>query len=119
MSALFASLLATIAAGLEHEHVQAQRHLQRRSPPMRTAIASWYAENGPGACGTGAQTGLHFASLILACGARIRICHAGCVTATRADSGPFVPGRTFDLNVALRSALGCPDICYVRWRRLS
>lgn len=88
-----------------------------RTPPMRAAVASWYALDGPGACGNGAQTGLHFASLILACRTQIRICHAGCVTATMADHGPYVAGRTFDLNINLRDAIRCPDICSVRWRR--
>jgi hypothetical protein len=97
---------------------QARHRHHRRRPPMRTAIASWYGENGPGACGTGAQTGLHFASLILACGARIRICHAGCVVGVMADHGPYVDGRTFDLNANLRDAIGCDDLCLVRWRRL-
>jgi hypothetical protein len=68
---------------------------------MNTATASWYALDGPGACGMGAQSGLRFASLILRCGQRIRICHRGCVTATMADHGPYVGGRTFDLNVNL------------------
>ena len=87
-----------------------------RAQPMRTALASWYDQNGPGACGTGAQTGLKFASLTLPCGARVRFCYAGCVTATMADHGPYVAGRTFDLNANLRRALSCPDLCRVRWR---
>jgi hypothetical protein len=95
------------------------RHHRRPKPdppPMSTAVASWYDQSGIGACGTDAQTGLRFASLILACGQRIRICHAGCVTATMADHGPYVAGRTFDLNVNLRNAIGCGDLCTVRWR---
>lgn len=93
-----------------------RRHPRPDPAPLRTALASWYADAGPGACGYGAQTGLRFASLILSCGARIHICHAGCVTATMSDHGPYVAGRTFDLNVNLRDAIGCGDLCSVRWR---
>ena len=87
-------------------------------PPMHPAIASWYDQSGPGACNLpgGAQTGYRFASLILRCGTRIRICARRCVTAVMADHGPYVAGRTFDLNVNLRSAIGCGGLCDVRWR---
>ena len=102
--------LATLGASLHH----APRKLD---PPMRSATASWYAEHGGGACGVGdVQAGLRFASLILACGQRVQFCHAGCATATMSDHGPYVAGRTFDLNANLRAALGCPDLCTVRWR---
>jgi len=86
--------------------------------PMSTALASWYAEHGTGACGVDdVQSGYRFASLILACGTRVRFCHgARCVTATMADHGPYITGRTFDLNANLRAVLACPDLCTVRWR---
>jgi hypothetical protein len=35
------------------------------------------------------------------------------------DRGPYVWGRTFDLNVATRTSLRCPDLCYVMERELS
>jgi hypothetical protein len=101
--------LASLGAAIH----QAPRKLD---PPMASAIASWYDEDGPGACGYGAQEGLRFASLILTCGTKVWICHSGCVTATMADHGPYVTGRTFDLNANLRAAIGCPDLCTVRWR---
>ena len=106
------------APAAHHHRHHRRRH--RRPPPMSSAIASWYAEDGVGACdvGDGVQAGLRFASLILSCGTRIRICHAGCVTATMSDHGPYITGRTFDLNVNLRDAIHCPDLCLVRWRRL-
>jgi len=86
---------------------------------MHTALASYYSDHGTGACGVGdVQSGYRFASLILRCGQRIRICHARCVTAVMSDHGPYVGGRTFDLNVALRDATGCSDLCWVRWRTL-
>jgi hypothetical protein len=103
--------LASLGAAVHH----APRELD---PPMASAVASWYDEDGPGACGYGAQEGLRFASLILACGTRVLMCHTGCATATMADHGPYVTGRTFDLNANLRAAIGCPDLCTVRWRVL-
>jgi hypothetical protein len=101
------------APEVKHRH----RHKHRPPPPMRSALASWYALHGGGACGVhDVQDGYRFASLILRCGARIRICHRRCVTATMADRGPYINGRTFDLNYALKTALGCPDLCWVKWR---
>lgn len=82
-------------------------------------LASWYALYGSGACGIGdVQSGYRFASLILPCGEVITMCHgARCVDAMSSDRGPYVGGRTFDLNMNLKAALGCPDLCLVRWRR--
>jgi hypothetical protein len=93
----------------------AQRRLDAQLIP---AIASWYDTEGVGACGYGTvQSGYRFASLFLACGTRIVICHYGCVVATMSDHGPYIAGRTFDLNVNVRDAIGCGGICLVRWRR--
>lgn len=87
------------------------------TPAMQSAVASYYDLTGDGACGAPAQSGYAFASLILPCGARIVICNGStCVTATMNDHGPYVAGRTFDLNVPLKDALGCGGICDVTWR---
>jgi hypothetical protein len=87
------------------------------TPAMSSAVASYYDLGGDGACGVPAQEGYRFASLILPCGAQIVICNGStCVTATMADHGPYVAGRTFDLNVNLKDALGCGGICDVTWR---
>jgi len=114
-------IVTTIAALAAHtgfdSTVKPWRPHHHRQPPMRRAVASWYAEHGTGACGVDdVQNGLRFASLILRCGTQIRICRRRCVTATMADHGPYVNGRTFDLNVNLRDAIDCPGICTVRWR---
>lgn len=86
---------------------------------MSPALASWYGLGGSGACGTSVQSGYRFASLFLACGTVIRMCHgSSCVDAEMADHGPYVGGRLFDLNYNLKQALGCGDLCYLRWRRL-
>lgn len=127
MTALIAKTLAVIASGSwvpipapDPAPVRDPfKHHRKPKPdpaPMRSALASWYSDDGPGACGYGAQSGLRFASLFLACGTQIRICHAGCVTATMSDHGPYVAGRTFDLNANLRAAIACGDLCSVRWR---
>jgi hypothetical protein len=125
---LLTSAIAVLAAATNWTPWQDPNHVHRvhhrRSkpkpdpPPMRGALASWYAEHGTGACGVGdVQSGYRFASLILACGTRIRICHgARCVEATMSDHGPYVSGRTFDLNENLRAVLACPDLCWVNWR---
>ena len=86
-------------------------------PTPNIALASWYSEHGTGACGVGdVQSGYRFASLFLACGTRIRFRHGrNTVTATMSDHGPYVSGRTFDLNAALKTALACSDLCTVRW----
>jgi rare lipoprotein A (peptidoglycan hydrolase) len=87
------------------------------APAMQSALASYYDLSGDGACGAPAQSGYSFASLILPCGARIVICNGStCVTATMNDHGPYVAGRTFDLNVNLKDALGCGGLCEVTWR---
>ena len=109
MIALYVAAIGHAGAGLEHPPALA--------PPMQTALASWYGLAGTGACGLDAQSGLRFASLIVPCGARVLFCYRDrCATGTRADSGPFVSGRSFDLNANLRAAIACPDLCTVRYR---
>lgn len=95
---------------------------------MQTALASYYSDAGSTA--SGSHAGLGFAHLGpgegeanglgyvpgMAMGTRVRFCAAACVTATMDDHGPYVVGRLFDLNEALKAALGCSDLCMVRWR---
>ena len=83
-------------------------------------LASYYTDGGGGACQIAdVQSGYRFASLFLPCGQMIRMCHgANCVDAQMSDHGPYVEGRTFDLNDNLRAALACGGLCYVTWRRL-
>ncbi len=77
-------------------------------------VASWYYDAGSTACGFHATYG--FASLFLPCGAQITMRGpGGTVVATMEDHGPYVGGRTFDLNPALKAALGCSDLCDVYW----
>ena len=86
--------------------------------PMNGALASWYYDGGNTGCGFHASFGV--ATLVAPCGSRFRICNgSACIVATRDDSGPYVGGRTFDLNQTSRAALGCAGLCTVAWRRLA
>ena len=91
--------------------------LIRRNPPMSSALVSWYGLGGAGACGVSVQDGYGFASLFLPCGAVVEMCHIGCVSAIMKDRGPYVFSRLFDLNANLKSAIGCSDLCIIKWRR--
>jgi peptidoglycan lytic transglycosylase len=104
---MFTAPVVAVAAAIHHHH-----HRRRR---MRSALASWYDDQGQTACGFHARYG--FASLFLPCGARVTMRGpGGTVTATSQDRGPYVAGRTFDLNAALKQALGCSDLCTIKWR---
>lgn len=84
---------------------------------MQTALASWYDDSGQTASGRHYTYG--FAALIFGSewGRIVRFYYQGrCVTGRLDDHGPYVLGRTFDLNPALHAALGCPDLCTVQWR---
>jgi rare lipoprotein A (peptidoglycan hydrolase) len=84
---------------------------------MNVAVASWYDLGGTGSCGQPAQVGYGFANLSLPCGTRVKFCYNGnCVIGVMDDRGPYVAGRLFDLNVNLRTALGCGGLCEVHWR---
>jgi hypothetical protein len=88
------------------------------APMLGPATASWYYDAGSTGCGFHAALGV--ATLIAPCGSRLRICNgSACIVATRDDSGPYVAGRTFDLDPSARAALGCADLCAVTWRRVS
>ena len=83
-------------------------------------VASWY---GPGFFGNRTACGQTFSAEIvgvahrtLPCGTRIQLTSPSGVTvfATVIDRGPFVAGRSLDLSAALKSSLGCSDLCHVR-----
>lgn len=113
-----------------HHKKRVLAHIQKASPvevsapsePVTTTssgIASYYDLTGTTSCGQpDAQVGYSFASLFLPCGTQVEMCAERCVTATMDDHGPYVAGRIFDLNVALKDALGCPDLCDVRYKVL-
>jgi rare lipoprotein A len=69
------------------------------------SIASWYYDGGNTACGFHAFYGV--ANTSLPCGTKVLFRHGGReVTATVDDRGPFVGGRTWDLNQNTAAALG-------------
>lgn len=95
----------------------------------RAAIASAYSAESSGALNGCDGSRLHdgdltFAALIVPCGARVRFCIGRrCVDAVRRDSGPYVAGRAFDLNLGIVRALGFRScaafgVRRVAWRRL-
>jgi rare lipoprotein A len=46
-------------------------------------------------------------------GARVRVCHNGCVTVRINDRGPWVRGRDIDLSPAAAQAIGLDSIGHV------
>lgn len=107
----------TVTEQVVVRRVKHHRHHRKPRAPMQTALASYYTDHGTGACGVGdVQSGYRFASLFLRCGTAVVFCFRSCVTAIMSDHGPYVAGRTFDLNANLKYATGCSDLCSVRWR---
>lgn len=82
-------------------------------PALSEGMASWYDDAGSTASGMHATYGV--AHLTLAFGTVLTICHAGCVRAVVDDRGPYIEGRVLDLNAATKEAIGCSDLCDVRW----
>jgi hypothetical protein len=108
-----ARILAAVGSALSNAAVVHPRV----TPPMAPALASWYDDGGPTASGRHYTDG--FASLIAGdrWGTAVQFCYRGrCVTGYLDDHGPYVTGRTFDLNPQLHAALACPDLCWLRWR---
>ena len=71
----------------------------------RPTVASWYQDGGSTGCGY--HAGLGVANRTLPCGTKVRLRHGGrAVTATVDDRGPYVGGRSYDLNQNTAAALG-------------
>lgn len=94
-----------------HHHPRPRYHM---TGPV---LASWYYDQGlPTGCGFHATYGIATLLPGVPCGGKVRICHnSSCVIATRDDSGPYVSGRTFDLDPVTRNALGCGGLCEVTY----
>jgi rare lipoprotein A (peptidoglycan hydrolase) len=83
-----------------------------RVTTFRPGLASWYQDAGGTACGFHAHYGV--ASLSLPCGATVRFAYGGrTVTAVVDDRGPYVGGRTWDLNQNTAAALGMGGVATV------
>jgi hypothetical protein len=79
---------------------------------LRPAVASWYYDGGNTACGFHATYGI--ANRTLPCGAKVTISYGGhSVLATVDDRGPFVYGRSFDLNQNTAHVLGMNGVAQV------
>lgn len=75
-------------------------------------VASWYNDAGGTACGF--HAGLGVANKTLPCGTKVTFLYGGRrVTATVDDRGPFVAGRTWDLNQTTAAALGFGGVATV------
>ena len=110
---------------LRHAREAQQRRIRelRSWAAAPVATASYYDDSGTTASGTHYTLG--FASLMYGsewgravsfCAASTTGCAGPVVTGQLDDHGPYVSGRAFDLNEALRIALGCSDLCSVRYR---
>lgn len=75
----------------------------------RQTAASWYEDGGNTACGFHAYYGV--ANLSLPCGSKVSFMSGGrSVTAVVDDRGPYVGGRTWDLNQNTAGALGMSGV---------
>lgn len=73
---------------------------------MHPAVASWYYDD-TGATGCGFQAEYGVANKTLPCGTKVTLSYGGrTVVATVDDRGPYIPGRTYDLGINTRNALG-------------
>jgi hypothetical protein len=79
---------------------------------LEPSVASWYYDAGQTACGFHATYGV--ASRTLPCGSRVTISYAGrSVVATVDDRGPYVYGRSFDLDQNTARYLGMNGVARV------
>jgi hypothetical protein len=86
-------------------HKRHRRRHHRVAVKLLPAVASWYYDEGSTACGFHAEYGV--ANKTLPCGAKVTLSYGGhTVVATVDDRGPFVYGRTFDLDQRTAGALG-------------
>jgi rare lipoprotein A (peptidoglycan hydrolase) len=88
-----------------HHGHHRRRHHVMRAVEMTPVVASWYYDEGDTACGFHAEYGV--ANKTLPCGTRVTLNYAGhTVVATVDDRGPFIYGRSFDLDQKTAQALG-------------
>ncbi len=79
---------------------------------LEPTIASWYYDEGNTACGFHATYGV--ANKTLPCGTKVTLSYGGhTVLATVDDRGPYVYGRSFDLNQNTARYLGMSGVAQV------
>lgn len=111
------------AVRLRQRHHQPRRVVRRHPRPrlhlrhlhhalraqMIPAVASWYYDAGNTACGFHARYGI--ANRTLPCGTKVRLSYdSHTVVATVDDRGPYVYGRSFDLDQSTAQALGMTGV---------
>lgn len=96
---------------------------EARTSPWQRAQASYYTLFGNRtACGQTASSRAWFIASLKSdtanCGRKIRLCHkARCVNVTVQDRGAWRwDNRRWDLQVRVRDALRCGDLCTLRWK---
>jgi rare lipoprotein A (peptidoglycan hydrolase) len=104
-----ASVARTARVPHKHSHHRKHRHRVKHHAlalaQMSPVVASWYYDEGDTACGFHAEYGV--ANKTLPCGTKVRLRYGGrSVTATVDDRGPFIYGRSYDLDQRTASALG-------------
>jgi rare lipoprotein A (peptidoglycan hydrolase) len=83
--------------------------------PFQRAVASWYYDGGPTASGWHAYYGV--ANKYLRFGTRVLFRYRGrTVRAVVDDRGPYIYGRTWDLNQNVAGALGMSGVVTVGYR---
>jgi rare lipoprotein A len=114
--------LRSVAGGLGSEHLRVRFAGDSTSARTSAAaglltvfqqtVASWYNDGGSTACGFHAGFGV--ANKTLPCGTKVTFMYGGrTVTAVVDDRGPFVAGRTWDLNQNTAAALGVGGVASV------
>jgi rare lipoprotein A len=79
---------------------------------LQPTVASWYDDAGNTACGFHANYGV--ANRTLPCGTKVTLAYGGrTVVATVDDRGPYVYGRSFDLNQNTARFLGMWGVAQV------
>jgi hypothetical protein len=108
---------------LNRELTRMRRAWHRRmDPPFQTAFVSWYDDSGTHCCGVYATDGVAVCGITGVCvpqGTKIEFCDHGCVIAVADDHGPYVAGRSFDLNQNTAQAIGFSGLGEVKYRIIS
>lgn len=102
--------LAAAAKRTTHKRTPRRRaHRARHNVTLVPAVASWYYDQGSTACGFHAHYGV--ANKTLPCGTKVEIRYGSrTVTATVDDRGPYVSGRSFDLDQTTAGKLGMSGV---------
>lgn len=87
-----------------------------------TCKASWYGSESGNRTASGERfnpDGMTAAHRSLPFGARLRVCHRGCVTVRISDRGPFIRGRCLDLSRGAARAIGMGGTAMVHFERIN